>query len=73
MESRKLHAAVVLKNGTLDFSYAAKSADLYQYASNVKVIDDFYTPGSIVSSPAISGGLLYFGSADGYFYGLSLQ
>jgi len=69
-ESRKLHAAASLKNDTLDFSYAAKGADLYQYAANVKVMNEFYTLGSIVSSPVISDGLLYFGSADGYFYAL---
>ena len=72
-ESRRLHAAAVLKNDTLDFSYAAKGADLYQYAANVRVMNDFYTLGSIVSSPVISDGLLYFGSADGYFYALELK
>ena len=72
-ESRMLHAAAVLKNDTLDFGYAARGADLYQYAANVKVMNDFYTLGSIVSSPVVAGGLLYFGSADGYFYALDLR
>jgi outer membrane protein assembly factor BamB len=72
-ESRKLHAASVLKDDTLNFSYAAKGADLYQYAANVQVMNDFYTLGPIVSSPAVANNLLYFGSADGYLYALELN
>ncbi|MFI5192584.1 MAG: PQQ-binding-like beta-propeller repeat protein [Chitinophagales bacterium] len=71
-EGRKQYAGAVLKNDTLDFGYAAKGADLYQYAENKKVMDAFYTLGSIVSSPAIQDGVLYFGSADGYFYALEV-
>jgi outer membrane protein assembly factor BamB len=72
-ESRKLHAASVLKDDTLNFSYAARGADLYQYAANVQVMNDFYTLGPIVSSPAVANNLLYFGSADGYLYALELN
>jgi outer membrane protein assembly factor BamB len=42
------------------------------YASSVKVMDTFYTMGSIVSSPAIYGSSIYFGSADGYLYAIEL-
>jgi outer membrane protein assembly factor BamB len=35
-------------------------------------MDDFYTS-SIVSSPSIKDGVIYFGSADGYLYALNLK
>jgi hypothetical protein len=63
-DSRKLHAAGILnQKGELDFSYAGAKEDLTLYASSVKVMDAFYTMGSIVSSPAIYGSSIYFGSA----------
>ncbi|MCW3117872.1 MAG: afsK [Chitinophagaceae bacterium] len=71
-ESRKQHAATVLKNDTLNFMYTAKDADLSLYPANKKVMDEFYKLGPIVSSPAIKNGVLYFGSADGCFYALNL-
>jgi len=71
-DSRHKNAAIVLKNDTLSFSYTANGADLNNYYANKKVMDDFYTLGPIVSSPAIDNGVLYFGSADGYLYALKL-
>jgi eukaryotic-like serine/threonine-protein kinase len=72
-ESRKQNAASFLKNDTLSFEYAAKGADLTSYMANKKVMDDFYRLGSIVSSPVVKDGVLYFGSADGYLYALNLK
>jgi len=72
-DSRKLRAAGILnQKGELDFSYAGAKEDLTLYASSVKVMDAFYTMGSIVSSPAIYGSSIYFGSADGNLYAIEL-
>ena len=72
-ESRKLLAPEVLNNDLLDFSYAAKGADLSFYDSNQKVMDQFYKLGPIVSSPFIANNTVYFGSADGNCYAIELQ
>lgn len=72
-EARKQHAASVLKNDTLNFAYTAKGDDLSSYPANKKVMDAIYKLGPIVSSPAVKEGVLYFGSADGYLYALSLK
>lgn len=71
-DNRKKHAAEVLKNDKLDFTYAAHNSDLSQYKENKKVMDEFYKLGPIVSSPFISNKTVYFGSADGYFYAIGL-
>ncbi|OUL60450.1 PQQ-binding-like beta-propeller repeat protein [Flavobacterium sp. AJR] len=71
-DSRKKHAAEILKNDQLDFTYAAKNSDLSQYKETKKVMDEFYKLGPIVSSPFISNNTVYFGSADGYFYAIGL-
>ena len=72
-EGRKSNAARVLnQNGELDFTYAAGKEDLNFYAPGVKVMNEFYTMGSIVSSPTIYANTIYFGSADGYLYALEL-
>ena len=64
---------MILKNDTLDFLFAAKGEDLSFYDVNKKVMDDFYKLGSIVSSPLVKDGMLFFGSADGYLYALKLK
>lgn len=71
--ARKKYASVVLKNDTLNFMYSAKNADLYLYTNNKKVMDDFYTLGSVVASPVIKKDVLYVGTADGYLYALNLK
>jgi outer membrane protein assembly factor BamB len=72
-EGRKIHAAEVLnQKGELDFSYTGAKEDMTMYTSSVKVMNTFYTLGSIVSSPAIYGSSIYFGSADGYLYSIEL-
>jgi outer membrane protein assembly factor BamB len=72
-EARQKNAVSILKNDTLDFMYTAKGGDLSLYLVNKKVMDDFYTLGSIVSSPVIKGEVLYFGSADGYLYAMNMK
>lgn len=72
-ENRKKLAASVLKNDLIDFGYAAHNADISFYETNKKVMDRFYELGSIVSSPFISQGSVYFGSADGYLYAYNLK
>lgn len=72
-EARKQNAISVLKNDTLDFAYSVKGNDLSFYAANKKIMDDFFLLGSIVSSPAVKDGVIYFGSADGYLYALNLK
>lgn len=70
-EGRKTNAPRILnEKKELDFSFTAGTQDLSLYESSVDVMNEFYTLGSIVSSPAISGNAVYFGSADGYLYAL---
>jgi eukaryotic-like serine/threonine-protein kinase len=72
-ENRKLFASEILNNNLIDFSYAAKGADLSYYDINKTVMDRFYKLGSIVSSPFIANNTVYFGSADGNCYAIELQ
>lgn len=73
-EGRKANAARVLnQKDELDFSFTAGAQDLTLYESSVDVMNEFYTLGSIVSSPAVSGNTVFFGSADGYLYALGLK
>jgi len=72
-ENRIQNAGMILKNDTLDFAFAAKGGDLTLYDVNKKVMNSFYKLGSIVSSPLIKDGILFFGSADGYLYALKLK
>jgi outer membrane protein assembly factor BamB len=68
---RKENAGRILnEKGELDFSFTAGTQDLTLYETSVDVMNEFYNLGSIVSSPAISGNVVYFGSADGYLYAL---
>jgi outer membrane protein assembly factor BamB len=72
-DSRKLHAADILnQKGELDFSYTGAKEDLTQYNSSVKIMNEFYTLGSIVSSPTVYGSSIYFGSADSCLYAIEL-
>lgn len=72
-ENRKLFATEVLNNNLIDFSFAAKGADLSLYDVNKTVMDKFYKLGSIVSSPFITNNTVYFGSADGNCYAIELR
>jgi outer membrane protein assembly factor BamB len=72
-ENRKLFGPEILNNNLIDFSYAAKGADLSFYDINKTVMDQFYKMGSIVSSPFVANNTVYFGSADGNCYAIELQ
>ena len=68
------NAKNVLNNeGNIDFNLLAKGEDLTLYATSVNAMNKLYTLGSIVSSPAINNGVIYFGSADGCLYALNLK
>jgi eukaryotic-like serine/threonine-protein kinase len=70
-ESRNANASRILnEKGELDFAFTAGTQDLSLYETTVDVMNEFYNLGSIVSSPAVSGKIIYFGSADGYLYAL---
>ncbi len=70
-EGRKANAPRILnEKGELDFAFTAGTQDLSLYETNVDVMNEFYNLGSIVSSPAVSGDRVFFGSADGYLYAL---
>lgn len=72
-EGRDLYANKLLNKDTLDYSYLSKGMDNALYISSVNVMDKLYTLGPIVSSPVISKGTIYFGSADGCLYALELK
>ncbi|PKB16220.1 PQQ-binding-like beta-propeller repeat protein [Flavobacterium sp. 5] len=72
-EGRKEFAPDILNNNLIDFSYAAKGADLSMYDVNKTIMDQFYKLGSIVSSPFIANNTVYFGSADGNCYAIELK
>jgi outer membrane protein assembly factor BamB len=73
-QNRNANALRILNpKGDLDFAFTAGTQDLAYYESNADVMHEFYTLGSIVSSPVISNHMLYFGSADGNLYALELN
>lgn len=59
--------------GNINFNVLAKGKDLAYYDTSVYGMDKLYTLGPIVSSPAISHGVIYFGSADNYIYAINLR
>jgi len=67
------NAKKFLNKDQLDFIYLIKSKDTAAYATSVAVMSLLYKLGPIVSSPAISNGVIYFGSADGCLYALNLK
>jgi outer membrane protein assembly factor BamB len=72
-DGRNKNAGKLLKKDTIDYSYISTGEDNELYATSVKVMDQLYTLGPIVSSPVISQGVIYFGSADGCLYALGLK
>ncbi len=64
---------VVNDQGHIDWpNVILPGKDMMDYANNVWGINQIYTTGSIVSSPVVQDGKVYFGSADGSLYALSL-
>jgi eukaryotic-like serine/threonine-protein kinase len=63
----------LLKGNAIDFVSLIRSKDTTAYSTCVAVMTQLYRLGPIVSSPAISSGVVYFGSADGYLYAVNLK
>jgi len=72
-EGRKMNAKSVLNNDLIDFAYLVPGMDLSFYSATVAGMNKLYTVGPVLSSPAIADGNIFFGSADGYLYGLTLK
>jgi outer membrane protein assembly factor BamB len=70
---RDLYAAKLLKNDTLNFGYLSNGQNNTLYTTSVNIMNQLYTLGPIVSSPVISEGTIYFGSADGCLYAINLK
>jgi outer membrane protein assembly factor BamB len=71
--SRNLNAGKLLNKDTLDYNYLLKGKDNALYLTSVETMNELYKLGSIVSSPAIDKGAVYFGSADGCLYAVELK
>jgi outer membrane protein assembly factor BamB len=72
-EGRKKNADKVLLKDKIDFAHAANGLDLSLYSSTVTGMKELYLLGPVLSSPYIYQGIIYFGTADGYFYALKLK
>ncbi len=73
-ESRTANAKQVLNaEGNIDMNFIIQGKNIADYATNIYAMDRLYSLGSIVSSPAISQGVIYFGSADHYLYAVGLK
>jgi outer membrane protein assembly factor BamB len=72
-EARKVNAGKLLNKDTLDYSYLSKGQDNVIYQTSVNVMNELYKLGPIVSSPVVSEGVVYFGSADGCLYAVGLK
>ena len=59
--------SIIAPNG--EFNYA-KIFTENSYVANMKAVDLIYSVGSVLSSPAVSGGMVYFGSTDSCIYAL---
>jgi hypothetical protein len=71
--SKQNSSRVVNEQGHIDWANVIlPGKDGMDYANNVWGINQIYATGSIVSSPVVQDGLVYFGSADGSMYALRL-
>ena len=59
--------SIIAENG--EFNYP-KIFTVNTYEANMKSVDRIYSVGSILSSPAVMNGMVYFGSADSCVYAL---
>jgi outer membrane protein assembly factor BamB len=59
--------SILIGSGEFDFPKIFKENS---YTGMLKAMDILYSTGSILSSPAVSNGLIYFGSTDGNVYAL---
>ncbi len=70
-EASKQNSASTLVSGRINWNTLCPGMDLYQYSTNIYGIERLLKLGSILSSPIIDEGILYFGSADSCVYALS--
>ena len=59
--------SIIAENG--EFNYP-KIFTENTYEANMKSVDRIYSVGSILSSPAVLNGMVYFGSTDSCVYAL---
>jgi eukaryotic-like serine/threonine-protein kinase len=60
--------SILLNNGEFNASKVFKENS---YSGMLKAVDMLYSVGSILSSPAVADGVIYFGSTDGNVYALN--
>lgn len=73
-DSRKEKAAAVLgPAGEMNFNELTAGSDKTLYQTNKAAMDRLFSLGSVVSSPAVGEGVIYFGSADGNLYAVGLE
>jgi outer membrane protein assembly factor BamB len=70
-EASKQNSAGTLVNERINCYALCPGMDLYEYSVNVYGMEKLMKLGSILSSPIINEGILYFGSADSCIYALS--
>jgi outer membrane protein assembly factor BamB len=59
--------SIIAPNGEFNYS---KIFTENTYAANLKAVDVIYSVGSVLSSPAVANGMVYFGSTDSCIYAL---
>ena len=72
-QGRNKNADTVLNLDHIDFPHITKGLDPSLYATTTVAMNKLYSLGSILSSPVVNNGVLYFGSADGSLYALNLK
>ena len=64
---------ILTAEGKMDFMKLAEGKDLSLYSTNVGVMNELYRLGSVLGSPVVADGILYFGSANGDVYAIRIQ
>ena len=70
-KASKQNSAAILTGGQIDWARLYAGIDPKPYSSIVSVMNKILTLGSIVSSPLVDDGVVYFGSADSCVYALA--
>jgi len=66
--SKKNEFGLIAPNGSLDFS---KMSQTGYFEETYRDVERLFALGTILSSPAVENGVVYFGSTDGNFYALN--
>lgn len=56
----------------MDFMKLAEGKDLSLYSTNVGVMNELYRLGSVLGSPVVADGVMYFASANGDVYSVRI-